>query len=98
MDCGALEFLDEFKELTTDRSIQYTGGKQPYIGPIPAASIRSASERFGSEAASFTRCIRAMDVAYLEVVRRHPDEPTVNLSRNFGPGDLLAAGKPSGGA
>ncbi|WP_422073866.1 hypothetical protein [Tranquillimonas rosea] len=66
---------------------------KPYIGPIPAASVDRAAGEYGEEAEAFRRCIRAMDSAFLEVVR--DDGPKVDTSRTFGPDLMADAGRVS---
>lgn len=63
---GGIEWIDAFQELSTDRSVTQHGSM-----PIPAASI----DRYISincldewDAFCFRRCIRKMDVAYLEAI------------------------------
>lgn len=60
---------------------------------IPAASIDRVAAQFPGEEHVFRRCMRAMDRVYLEISNRDPDAPKVNMSRNFGPGDLMSIGK-----
>ena len=93
LDAGGLEFLDDFQELTTDRTIHTFGFSHPISGPIPAASIREVAKKYGSEAHIFTRCIRAMDAVYLDIANEDPSKPKVDMSRTFGPGDMLQVGR-----
>lgn len=61
---GASDWLDAFNELSTDRLVTQYGSM-----PIPAASIdRHVFGWEEWEAFAFRRCIRAMDVAYLEAI------------------------------
>jgi len=60
--CG--EWIDAFHELSSDRQLTEYGP-----GPIPSASIARHIEGWGEwDAGLFKKCIRAMDVAYLEAM------------------------------
>ena len=90
---GALEWLRAFRELSTDRRIEYGMSDRPYIGPIPNSAIKAAAMEYGDEAEAFAICIRRMDAAYLEIVRENPDRPRVDMSRTFGPDMMRDLGK-----
>lgn len=60
--CGA--WIDAFQELSTDRQLTQYGS-----GPIPSASIERHIQGWDEwNAALFKKCIRAMDVAYLDAM------------------------------
>ena len=67
-----------------------------HIGPIPAASIDRAAVNYPGEESDFRACIRAMDSAYLNYVRKPADSKSqhrVNRSRTFGPDMMRSTGK-----
>jgi len=92
---GATDWLEEFFELTNDRSVSVSMSGM-YIGAIPASSISRVSANYPGEEEAFTECMRAMDAAYLAYVRAPAKDKSqfkVNRSRTFGPDLMKAAGR-----
>jgi hypothetical protein len=70
---GAVEYLDAFRELSTDRQIGMATGQ------IPSGAIDRYAMRHGlddpDEFELFTQCVRAMDAVYLGVAKEPATAP-----------------------
>lgn len=92
---GAMEWLAEFHDLSTDRGISMGMGAM-HVGPIPAASIDRAAARYPGEEEDFRLCIRAMDAAYLAEVRKPKDQRHRVHREKFGPQMMRTIGRVTG--